>query len=236
MPSSEPPARFDQSFAAEYDKRYAKLAPLRDALHLLTAAVLAELPGEARVLCVGAGTGAELIALAEKFPRWRFTAVDPAGPMLDVCRRRTAECGVADRCTYHEGFLDTLPPSAPYDAATSLLVSHFILSPEARTAFFRGIAERLRPGGLLVNADLAADVASAEYASLLEVWLELMKATDQPPEKIAALRLAYTRDVALLPPARVSALVASGGFEPPVLFLQTGLIHAWYAKRAANTR
>ena len=231
MPSPEPPVRFDQAHAAEYDKRYAKLAPMRDALHLLTAAVFADLPADARVLCVGAGTGAELIALAEKFPRWQFTAVDPSGPMLDVCRRRTAECGVADRCTFHQGFLDTLPPSEPFDAATSLLVSHFILAPEARTAFFRGIAERLRPAGLLVNADLASDVNSEEYRSLLEVWLELMKAADQPPEKVEALRVAYTRDVAILPPAQLSAIISAGGFEPPVLFLQTGLIHAWYAVR-----
>ena len=234
MPSQESPVRFDQAHAAAYDTRYAKLAPLRDALHLLTAAVLAELPADARVLCVGAGTGAELIALAGRFPRWQFAALDPAGPMLDVCRRRAAECGVADRCTFHEGFLDTLPPSGPFDAATSLLVSHFLLTPAARTAFFRGIAERLRPGGLLVNADLASDVASAEYASLLEVWMRLMKATGQPPEQLEELRAAYGRDVALLPPAQVSAMMAAGGFEPPVPFLQTGLIHAWYAKRTVG--
>ena len=85
-----------------------------------------------------------------------------------------------------------------------------------------------------MNADLASDVASAEYASLLEVWMQLMRATDQPPEKIEALRVAYTRDVAVLPPARVSAIIAAGGFEPPVPFLQTGLIHAWYAKRTVG--
>jgi len=45
-----------------------------------------------------AGTGSELIYLAQNFPQWQFT-VEPAAPMLDVCRQRTEECGIASRCT-----------------------------------------------------------------------------------------------------------------------------------------
>jgi tRNA (cmo5U34)-methyltransferase len=43
--------------------------------------------------------------------------------------------------------------------------------------------------------------------------------------------MTYGRDVALLPLEQVSSIIASAGFETLVLFLQTGLIHAWYAKR-----
>ena len=52
------------------------------------------------------------------------------------------------------------------------------------------------------------------------------------PEQIEKLRVTYGRDVAVLPVEQVSALIASAGFDTPVLFLQTGLIHAWYAQRA----
>ena len=38
-------------------------------------------------------------------------------------------------------------------------------------------------------------------------------------------------EVAVLPVEQVSSIIASAGFETPVLFLQTGLIHAWYAQR-----
>ena len=91
---------FDQERALSYDKRFAQLAPLRDALHLLIHAVLSELPADARILCVGVGTGSELIYLAQRFPEWRFTAVEPSAPMLEVCRRRTEECGIASRCGF----------------------------------------------------------------------------------------------------------------------------------------
>ena len=95
------------------------------------------------MLCVGAGTGAELSYLAERFPGWRFTAVEPSAPMLEVCRRRAEAQGIEGRCIFHEGYLESLPPSEPFDAATSLLVSQFILDPEERSGFFRAIAGRL---------------------------------------------------------------------------------------------
>lgn len=224
---------FDQERASSYDKRFAKLAPMRDTLHLLIHAVLSELPADARILCVGVGTGSELIYLAQRFPEWRFTAVEPSAPMLDVCRRRTEECGIASRCVFHEGYLDSLPASDAFDAATSLLVSHFILAAEARTNFFRQIAERLRPGGYLASADLASDMSSTAYPRLLEVWLRMMKAAEVPAEEIESFRVSYGRDVAILPAQDVGTIIASGGFETPILFLQTGLIHAWYARRTA---
>lgn len=231
MQNQGPPVAFNEEHAARYDQQFSKLAPMRDALHLLIGAIFAELPEEVRVLCVGAGTGLEIFYLARKFPRWRFTAVDPSGPMLEVCRRRAVEHGVASRCEFHTGYLDSLPPTEQFDAATSLLVSQFILAPEARSQFFREIARRLRPAGLLASADLASDLSSPAYQSLFEVWLRLMRTADIPPEKLEALRTAYGRDVAVLPSEEVGNLIVEGGFETPVQFLQTGLIHAWYARR-----
>lgn len=231
MQPSQQPVAFDEAHAAAYDQRFAKLAPMRDALHLLISAILADLPAEARILCVGAGTGHELIYLAQKFPRWRFAVVEPSAPMLAVCRRKAGECGITQRCVFHEGYVDSLPPAEAFDAATALLVSQFILASDARSGFFHAIAGRLRPGGYLVSADLASDLASANYQSLLEVWLRLMRETGSPPEQLEKLRVTYGRDVSLLPVDQVCAFMASAGFEPPIQFLQTCLIHAWYTRR-----
>lgn len=229
MKDAAPKIAFDEAHAAAYDQKFAKLAPIRDALHLLIQAVFSPLPAQARILCVGAGTGAEIMYLAQKNPGWHFTAVEPSAPMLAVFRRKAEESGIASRCEFHQGYLDSLPPTEAFDAATSLLVSHFILARADRTAYFSNIASRLRPSGLLASADLAYDTASPAYAGLLDVWMQMMTGADMPPENIEALRTAYSRDVALLPLPEVASILTEGGFQNPTLFLQTGLIHAWYA-------
>lgn len=230
MQSDNIKAIFDQQ-AAGYDTRWAKIAPIRDALHFLLEAVFAGLPAQARILCVGAGTGEEIDYLAKRHPRWTFTAVEPSGAMLDICRRKAEAGGYLSRCAFHEGYLATLPDQSSFDAATSFLVSQFLTDRNARVDFFRSIAARLRPDGLLASSDLASDVDSTAYTALLTTWENMMRAADIPTAGVAQMREAYRRDVAVLPPAQVAAIIAEAGFDEPVMFYQAGLIHAWFARR-----
>jgi tRNA (cmo5U34)-methyltransferase len=231
MRSEELKAAFDQQ-APGYDKQWAKLAPVRDGLHFLLESVFADVPADARLLCVGVGTGAELSHLAKRFPRWSFTAVEPSGAMLELCRRRAETDGFASRCHFHEGYVDSLPASDGHSAATCFLVSQFIVDPKARSEFFRSIANQLNPGGLLASSDLASEVGSKSHDSLVHAWMNMMAAAEVPPEALAKMRTAWEKDVAILPPAEVAAIIESGGFEAPVQFFQAGLIHAWFARRA----
>lgn len=224
---------FDQKAADSYDQRTVVWAAGRQSLHDLTRVILGELPAKARILCVGVGTGIEMVALAEAFPEWRFTAVEPSRAMLEVCRQRARENGIESRCTFHGGYLDSLPASEPFEAATCLLVSHFFMVPEERSAFFGEIAVRLRVGGILVSSDLASDMASEEYRSLLDVWVRMMKSPAMSDEDIEKWRSSYGRDAAVLPSREVEGIIKAGGFETSVLFFQNLLIHAWYSKKSA---
>lgn len=223
-------AIFDQQ-AASYDQKWIELAPINAALHLLAGAVLSRLPANARILCVGAGTGAEILYLAGKFPEWHFTAVEPSAAMLDVFRRRAEDLGISSRCAFHSGYLESLPSNGSFDAATAFLVSQFILDRQDRSRFFQGIADRLRPGGILVSSDLAGDLAAPDCRNLLEVWCRLMKGNGLSPDEVQKMREAYSRDVAVLPFSDVRDIIMLGGFESPIPFFQAGLIHAWYASR-----
>jgi tRNA (cmo5U34)-methyltransferase len=224
---------FDQQ-AGTYDQQWAKLAPFRDGIHLLMASIFSRLPQSARMLCVGAGTGAEILFLAERFPAWTFVAVEPSAGMVEVAKFRAEQNGLGDRCTFHTGYLETLPPGDAFDCASSLLVSQFLLDPREREEFFLSIASRLKPGGILATADLASDTEAPHYSSLLEVWLRTITAADLSAERVQQMRAAYNRDVAILPVQSIEAIIASAGFETPVQFYQAGLMHAWYCQRRKN--
>ncbi|MBX3010194.1 MAG: class I SAM-dependent methyltransferase [Caldilineaceae bacterium] len=229
MNNAELKAVFDRQ-AASYDQQWLRLAPINQGLYFLLEAIFAELPADARLLCVGVGTGNELLHLARRFPGWHFTAVEPSDGMLAVCRQRAEAAGIRARCTFHEGYLDTLPTEVRHDGATCFLVSQFMVDQAARTAFFQQIADRLKPHGLLASADLAAEVETDSYDALLRLWQRVMSPTDLSSEGLRRMQAAYARDVAVLPPATVATIIQAGGFTAPVPFFQAGLIHAWFAQ------
>src|SRR5690554_1544970 len=230
MNQEEIKALFDQQ-AASYDTQWAKTATIRNCLHLLLEAMFAELPSNANVLCVGVGTGVEIAHLASRNPGWRFTAVEPSGSMLDICRQRAESEGFVSRCVFHQGYLETLSTTEAYDAATCVLVSQFILQRSERVNFFNEIARKLKSGGLLASSDLASDINSTEYEVLLRAWMSMMSAADISAGAIERMRQAYANDVGVLPPAEIASIIKSAGFELPVQFFQAGLIHAWLSKR-----
>ncbi len=223
---------FDEDHAAVYDEQFAKLTPLKDALHLCMRAALADASSASRVLCVGAGTGAEVCYLADAYPDWTFTLVEPAAPMLARARHKAEEAGIADRCTFHVGYLDSLPESGLFDVATSILVSQFVLDPKARRDFFRGIAARLLPGGQLITADLATRANDDPSDRLFLQWLALMRHNNSDEEVLKNYRNAIQKGVAVVPPATLATLLTESGFEQPLSICQTLLIHTWHARRA----
>jgi tRNA (cmo5U34)-methyltransferase len=219
--------------AASYDEKAAGLASSREALFSLMCLIFAELPAEARILCVGVGTGTEMIALAQAFPQCHFTAVEPASAMLDICRQKAEENGITSRCTFHEGYLDSLPVSDPFDAATCLLVSQFLKEAAERSHFFNQIAQRLYLGGILISSDLVLGLSAPIHQSLIEVWLRMLGGSGWGEEDIERMRTAWSLHLAALTPPEIEAIIAAGGFDTPVLFFQTLFIHAWFSKRTA---
>ncbi|AKR43193.1 class I SAM-dependent methyltransferase [Methylophilus sp. TWE2] len=231
MNQEELKAVFDKQ-ASGYEQQQKKLAPVHEGLYFQLEWIFSELPPSARILCVGLGAGAELSYLASKFPHWRFTAVEPSGAMLEVCRQRAEKEGFISRCVFHEGYVETLPDIELHDAATCFMVSQFILDKEARSNFFRAISQRLKQNGILVSADLSSTVGSPEYEALLKVWVSMLHAANVPAEAIERTHAAWAKDVAILPPDEVRSIIQRGGFESPVQFYQAGFVHAWFSVRS----
>ena len=108
--STDPAQKFDASRAGEYERQSRIALAGYDACHELTACVLAAALGSgsaAHVLVAGAGGGAkEVVTAAALEPNWRFTAVDPSKPMMDLAVARLSERGLLDRTEIVLGVVD----------------------------------------------------------------------------------------------------------------------------------
>ena len=226
---SEINIHFEKERATTYDQRFEKIAALKDVLHLTLQMVFQQLPERSRVLVVGAGTGAELLYLAHHFPQWEFTAVEPSGDMLEICRQKVTAAGYAERCEFHHGYTHQLPLGKSYDGATSLLVSHFLLDPAERVSFFEDIGERLRPGGTLFTADLAQ--CGEEHDRVWEIWLRTIAYSGTEALQLEEYTQSLERGVSLVGAREMKELLGTAGFQGITHVLRTILINAWFARR-----
>lgn len=229
-PPPAPNSVFNQDMADAYDRRNSALAPISDSLHFLVRLVLADLPADARVLCVGVGTGAEILSLATACPGWSFVGIDPSAEMLAVGRRRLEAAGVGPRCTLLQGYVHDAPRDG-FDAAVSLLVAHFIKR-EDRRDFYAAVHDRLRPGGRFVSAEICGDLDAPEFPGMLENWKQAQSLMGATTESLAKLGGTLRDVLSVLTPADTEALWKAGGFPQPIPFFQAFMLRGWHATRA----
>ncbi len=229
-------AAFGAEKAPGYDQAFAPLRALKDPLHLLLQVAFAHLPENAHVLVVGAGTGAEVRFMAAHFPHWTFTLVDPATAMLEVAKEKLAADGVLARCRFHAGFVDSLSEER-HDAATSILVSHFLTDAEERQHYFQQIGQRLRPDAPLLNADLSAFRESNDFDSLMDLWVRMRALLLTPTPRADEVQedpfpQMFGTRIAAHSPAEVTELMQQAGFVDVTHCYQGLLIAGWVANRA----
>jgi tRNA (cmo5U34)-methyltransferase len=230
LPKPTAPDFFTPAMAAAYDERNGQLAAISGNLHLLTRLILEYLPEDARVLCVGVGTGAEILSLAGARPGWTFVGVDPSAAMLAVCREKLSRAGLIGRCELIHGHVDRAPEGGAFDAVLSILVAHFV-GLEDRAGFYRNIRDRLRPGGCFVSAEISYDLESAGFPLMLPNWERVQRLMGATPDSLRALPDMLRDTLCVLSPARTEALLRDAGFENPIQFFQAFLIHGWFASR-----
>jgi SAM-dependent methyltransferase len=101
--------------------------------------------GGRRFLEAGCGDGRLSQALVGR--GYEGAGIDLSLEALDEARRNLSEAIARGRYALHEGSIEQLPPSAPFDFAISMMVAEHI---EDDVAFVRSVAARVRAGGLVL--------------------------------------------------------------------------------------
>ena len=228
---SDSTATFDDERAAAYDDRVRRLAPGYDVLHDALASVAASmLADDAHVLIVGAGTGTEVVKLAQDRPRWRFTAVDPSAEMLERCRQTVWEEGLGERVDFVCDRVEALPAASRFDGATSVFVAHFIQDPDAKYQFFRAVARQLQSGEPLLLADLFGEASDDAFEKHLAAWRRSFRRAGAAPDEAECAFARIERQISFAPEDELAQLLNETGFTVPTRFFQCLLWGAWWAR------
>ena len=234
--STDAKTMFDAERAQAYDRRVREAIPGYEALHQLACMVVAECTaGHGRVLVAGAGTGGECLAMAMACPALQVVGVDPAADMLAHAERKVAEHGLAGRVRLYPSAVADLPGFEPFDAATLLLVLHFLPDDGAKLGLLRAVAAHLKPGAPLVLADLFGPAWNDPWQAELRIfWEHLQKAAGIGAEDIARGFRHVDRDIHPLTEGRLTALLAEAGFDPPRPFFRALCFGGWLARRRSS--
>ena len=117
---------FGKEHSRSYDDHQQRMAPMMSNLHFLIGVVLKNLAKDATILCVGVGTGAEIISLATHNSGWRFTAIEPSQNMLDVCHANLEKKDLLPRTKLVHGYLADISKEEKFDAVICLFVTQFV--------------------------------------------------------------------------------------------------------------
>jgi tRNA (cmo5U34)-methyltransferase len=224
---------FQGDRAAQFDARARINIPGYVAMHDMVCAILSQgLAKDARLLVVGAGTGMELVLLGMNNPGWRFTGVDPSADMLGVARETLEMRGLAERVELFEGVIHDLPGDDRFDAATSVLVMHFLPDDGGKAAYLKAIAERLRPGAPLVLVDQHGPRPSPAFDEKIAQWKRYQLLQGLPAEDAEASMVRRLGANHYVPEERIVALLQEAGFEQVERFYQAFVVGGWSARRA----
>lgn len=232
--SADPAQKFDPSRAAEYEIQSRIALAGYDACHELAACMLAAALGAgsaAEILVVGVGGGAQEIVTAGALePAWRFTALDPSQPMMDLAIQKLEQHDLLAQTEVHLGYVADLAADRRFDAATLIGVLHHLPGDEAKRDILNALAARLKPGAPLILAGNRHAYASQPL--LLAAWGERWRMHGASADEVQAKlgKILQGAD----PPhseAAVAALLDGAGFEPPTWFFSSLFWGACIARR-----
>ncbi|MEM8794261.1 MAG: class I SAM-dependent methyltransferase [Pseudomonadota bacterium] len=197
---------------------------------LMLAQIETALPTGGNVMVVGAGGGREVEALLGSSFDYVITGVDPSAEMLAITRWFAKKSGHEDRLKLVQGLTETVaPPETGFDAATSILVMHFLPddnTSNGKLAFLKSVRERLTSGALLVHADVSFDTYPDEIEGVFLNHARLAGLSEDDaavgPKTIATMPIIGT--------TRLTELFDEAGFSQPTLFYQALWYRAWIAK------
>lgn len=221
---------FDMEMAKEYDKGIRRALPTYDAMFRIVQSFLrANVKEDANILVVGAGGGNEILSFGKANPTWTFAGVDPSEAMLEVALQKAKNEGIEDRVSIHAGTIEEIEFEQTFDAATCLLVLHFVETIEEKRSLLETVKEQLQPGSPFVLVTMYGDQSKPEFDERMNLWKSIwLDLTSLTPDDVEGMEESV-RELSFVSAHQIEELLEESGFERVTQFFSTTLFGGWIA-------
>lgn len=213
----------------EYDKFIRLFCGAYEEMFKLTHCYLrAILPRQAKILLAGAGTGMEILEFAPGNPGWSFCGVDPSGDMLALARKKILEKNLAGEIELKKGYVDALKEEEVFDAATCILVMHFLKDDGSKQKLLESISKRIKPGAPFVLIDGFGEPGSMDFEEIKVAWKNYPVISGVPSETVEKIfNEVIMKTVQFVPESRIMELMETAGFARVSKYFSGFLYGGW---------
>lgn len=213
----------------DYDTVVRQSIPGYDAMFaMLTALFQLNLTNDAHILVVGAGGGNEIAVLSQTHPTWQFTGVDPSEKMLALAQSKVESLRIENRVTLHHGVVQELPINR-FNAATSLLVMHFLPDDGTKLDYLKAIRDRLPLDSPFVLVDSHGDKQSEVFKRLVDGWQARARMAGMESQKLSEIANGVWQHIQCIPEERTLELLTQAGFTKITRFYTAFIFAGWLA-------
>lgn len=178
-----------------------------------------------KLLADGCGTGNEILVLKKNGYSGSIMGIDPSPEMIAQAMDKLKEYS---DIVLKEVLVSQLTIDHQFNAATLILVLHFLKDDGEKLDLLRDISIRLEPKALLIMLDITGN--DKEIKKNLEILRKLLP-EDMGQDEISKRMDRIYHELQHVSEERIIELFIEAGFEEPTKFFQSTVYMGWMARK-----
>ncbi|WP_144614395.1 class I SAM-dependent methyltransferase [Bacillus cereus] len=176
------------------------------------------------LLVIGAGGGQEILSIGKQNSNLSFTGVDPSKSMLQLAKKRIENEGIQNQIHFVHGTVHSL-----FDAATCMLVLHFIPTMKEKKELLTKISSRLKPGAPFFLSSINGIPHTSMFSAQLNAWRNHMMQNQIALEDWNRFENSFETEISPISETNLLTIMEECGFTQITRFFTSFLIDGYVA-------
>ncbi|MGZ9770508.1 class I SAM-dependent methyltransferase [Bacillus toyonensis] len=181
------------------------------------------------LLVIGAGGGQEILSIGKQNSNLSFTGADPSESMLQLAKKRIENESIQNQIHFVHGTVHSLLTNPLFDAATCMLVLHFIPTLKEKQELLNEISSRLKPGAPFFLSSINSIPHTSMFSAQLNAWRNHMMQNQIPLKDWDRFENSFETEIFPISETNLLTIMEECGFTQITRFFTSFLIDGYVA-------